>query len=201
VAPGIEKYSVIRSVNALARSDIALLVTDATELATAQDAHIAGLALDTARGLIVVVNKWDLAAQDEAFVMEEAIARVRGRLHFMAYVPVCFTSALHRQGIEGLLQTAVELWQERLRRVPYGALQRTVTLALAEHSPPTVKGHRAQRLRVDGVRQVDVNPPTFLFTVNNPNLVHFSYQRYLENRLREAFGFQHTHLRLVFKTR
>jgi len=108
---------------------------------------------------------------------------------------------LQGQGIEGLLQTALELWEERLRRVPFGALQRTVTMAMAEHSPPTVTGHRANRLRVDGVRQVDVNPPTFLFTVNDPNLVHFSYHRYLENRLRQVFGFQHTHLRLVFKTR
>jgi len=119
----------------------------------------------------------------------------------MAYVPVCFTSALHHQGIDSLLQTALALWQERERRVPYRELQHTVTTAMAEHSPPTVKGHRAQRLRVDRVRQVAVNPPTFLFTVNNPNLVHFSYQRYLENRLRQAFGFHHTHLRLVFKTR
>jgi GTP-binding protein len=119
----------------------------------------------------------------------------------MAYVPVCFTSALHRQGIESLLQTALELWQERQRRIPLGALQHAVRMAMAEHSPPTVTGHRAQRLRVDGVRQVEVNPPTFLFTVNNPDLVHFSYERYLENRLRQALGYQHTHLRLVFKTR
>jgi GTP-binding protein len=201
VEPGIEKYSVIRSVNAVARSDIALLVTDATELASAQDAHIAGLAWDTARGLIVVVNKWDLAAQDEAYVMEEALARVHARLHFMPYVPVCFTSALNKEGIDSLLQTALELWRERVRRVPFRALQHTVMTAMADHSPPTVKGHRAQRLRVDAIRQVDVNPPTFLFTVNNPDLVHFSYRRYLENRLRETFGFHHTHLRLVFKTR
>jgi len=201
VEPGIEKYSVIRSVNALARSDIALLVTDASELATAQDAHIAGLAWDMARGLIVVVNKWDLAAQDEAYVMEEALARVHARLHFMPYVPVCFTSALNGEGIDSLLQTALELWQERIRRVPYPVLQHTLMTAMSEHSPPTVKGHRGQRLRVDQVRQVDVNPPTFLFTVNNPTLVHFSYRRYLENRMREAFGFHHTHLRLVFKTR
>lgn len=222
VERGIEKYSVIRAVNALDRSDIALLVTDATELATAQDAHIAGLAWDMARGMIVVVNKWDLAAQeevlevhdqtflepdeavvvpDEEMLMAEAARRVRGRLHFMAYVPVCFTSALQGEGIEVLLQTALELWEERLRRVPFGALQRAVTMAMAEHSPPTVTGHRGNRLRVDGVRQVDVNPPTFLFTVNDPNLVHFSYHRYLENRLRQVFGFQHTHLRLVFKIR
>ncbi len=201
VESGIEKYSVIRAVNALARCDIALLVTDATELARAQDAHIAGLAWDMARGMIVVVNKWDLAAQDEAYVMEQAIARVQRRLQFISYVPWCFHSALNGEGIDGLLKTALELWQERLRRVPYGALQRTVTMALAEHSPPTVTGHRANRLRGDGVRQGDGNPPTFLVTVNNPNLVHFSYERYLENRLRQVFGFQHTHLRLVFKIR
>lgn len=201
VEAGIEKYSVIRAVNALARSDIALLVTDATELATAQDAHIAGLAWDTARGLIVVVNKWDLADQEEAQVMEQALGRVRARLHFWANVPVCFTSALRREGIDTLIQSALELWQERSRRVHPRELQRVIMTAMANHSPPTVRGHRAQRLRVDAVRQVEVNPPTFLFTVNNPDLVHFSYRRYLENRLREAFAFHHTHLRLVFKVR
>ncbi|MBM3943201.1 MAG: ribosome biogenesis GTPase Der [SAR202 cluster bacterium] len=202
---GIEKYSVIRSVNALARCDIALLVTDATELATAQDAHIAGLAWDMVRGLIVVVNKWDLAPKDEslpaAYPLEHALARVRSRLHFMSYVPVCFTSALTGQGVDSLLQTALALWQERMRRVPYRALQRLLVDALSDHPPPMVKGHHGQRLRVDMLRQVDVNPPTFLFTVNNPHLVHFSYERYLENRLRETFGFNHSHLRLVFKTK
>ena len=199
VRRGIEKYSVIRAVSAVNRSDIALLVTDAAELATAQDAHIAGLAWDVCRGLIVVVNKWDLAEKDNRAARAYASAQVQERLHFMSYVPICFTSALTEKGIGGLMQTALELWRERLRFVPSRELQYMLANALASHAPPTVKRHRNHRLRISRLRQVDVNPPTFLFTVDNPKLVHFTYQRYLENRLRSTFGFDHTHLRLVFK--
>ena len=199
VAPGIERYSIIRAVNAVNRSDIVLLVTDATELATAQDAHIAGLAWDMCRGLIVVVNKWDMVPQDDRFEMERAVAAVSDRLHFMPYVPICFTSALHRQGIDKVMQTALALWRERLRYVPANQLQYALAKALYSHAPPPVKGNRRQGLRIDRLRQVDVNPPTFLFTVNNPEMVHFSYRRYLETRLRTTFGFDRTHLKLVFK--
>ena len=200
VERGIEKYSVIRAVSAINRSDITLLVTDGTELATAQDAHISGLSWDLCRGLIVVVNKWDLV-EESLFSRERAMEKVRERLHFMPYVPVCFTSALRGEGIGPMLQIALELWQERLRYVPSRDLQYVLADALVSHAPPTVKGHRSQRLHINRLRQVDVNPPTFLFTVDNPALVHFSYQRYLENRLRASFGFHHTHLRLVFKRR
>ena len=199
VGRGIEKYSVIRAVSAVNRSDITLLVVDATELATAQDAHISGLAWDVCRGLIVVINKWDLMEEEGSLERERALFRVRERLHFMPYVPICFTSALHGIGIPGLLRTALDLWQERLRLIPIRQLQYALADALANHSPPTVKGHGRKRLRINRLRQVDVNPPTFLFTVDNPQLVHFSYQRYLENQLRTNFGFDHTHLRLVFK--
>ena len=199
VRRGIEKYSVIRAVSAVNRSDITLLVTDATELATAQDAHIAGLAWDVCRGLIVVINKWDMVENDGRGARERAMARVQERLHFMPYVPICFTSALEGEGITGLMQTALELWRERLRYVPPRELQYVLADALASHSPPMVKRHRGRRLHIQRLRQVDVNPPTFLFTVDNPELVHFSYQRYLENRLRATFGFDRTHLRLVFK--
>jgi GTP-binding protein len=199
VQRGIEKYSVIRAVSAVNRSDIAFLVTDAAELATAQDAHIAGLAWEVCRGVIVVVNKWDLTEQDGQVARARASAQVRERLHFMNYVPICFTSGLKNSGIGGLMQTAIELWKERLRFVPSRELQYMLVDALASHSPPPVKGHRNHRLRISRLRQVDVNPPTFLFTVDNPELVHFTYQRYLENRLRSTFGFDHTHLKLVFK--
>ena len=199
VQRGIEKYSVIRAVSAVNRCDIALLVTDAAELATAQDAHIAGLAWDVCRGLIVVVNKWDLTEEDGRAARAQASARVLERLHFMSYVPICFTSALNGEGIGILMQTALELWRERLRYVPSRELQYLLADALANHAPPPVKGHRNRRLRISRLRQVDVNPPTFLFAVDNPDLVHFTYQRYLENKLRDTFGFDHTHLRLVFK--
>jgi GTP-binding protein len=199
VERGIEKYSVLRAVNAVNRSDITLLVTDASELATAQDAHIAGLAWDMCRGLVVVVNKWDLVAETDRYAKRRAVDRIQECLHFMPYVPISFVSALHRQGIQGLLKTVLDLWEERQRWVPTREIQYLLAEALVDHNPPQVKGHRGQRLRITRLRQVDVNPPTFLFMVNDPKLVHFSYRRYLENRIRDTFGFDRTHLRLLFR--
>jgi len=199
VQRGIEQYSVIRAVNAVSRSDITLLITDATELATAQDSHIAGLAWDICRGLVVVVNKWDLDPDGDRYSQHRAEARIRERLHFMSYVPICFTSALNGQGIDILMRTVLELRQERSRFVPARELQYVLAAALASHSPPPVKRHPRERVHVSRLRQVGVNPPTFLFTVDNPQLIHFSYRRYLENRIRDNFGFDRTHLRLVFK--
>ena len=201
VERGIEKYSVIRAVGAMNRSDITLMVTDASELATAQDAHIAGLAWEMCRGLIVVVNKWDLMDEEGRYARERAADLVRERLHFMPYVPICFTSALRAQGVDELLRTALNLQKERTRQVPQGKLQFVLADALANHAPPAVKGRSRNRPNINRLRQVDINPPTFQFTVDKPELVHFSYQRYLENRLRQTFGFDHTHLRLVFKKR
>ena len=198
VERGIERYSVLRAVNAVHRSDMVILVTDATELATAQDAHIAGLAWDTNRGLIVAVNKWDLVNRNR-FRMERSLHRVQERLHFMAYVPVCFTSALTGEGIDELLDTAISLWEERQKRVPYRELQYLLADAVSTHTPPSQRGNIRNRLRIRRVRQVGVNPPTFAFSVNDPKLVHFSYHRYLENRIREKFGFDRTHLRLIFR--
>ena len=198
VERGIERYSVLRAVNAVHRSDIVILVTDATELATAQDAHIAGLSWDTNRGLIVAVNKWDLVNRNR-FRMERSLHRVQERLHFMSYVPVCFTSALTGEGIDELLDTAISLWEERQKRVPYRELQYLLADAVSTHTPPSQRGNIRNRLRIRRVRQVGVNPPTFAFSVNDPKLVHFSYHRYLENRIREKFGFDRTHLRLIFR--
>ncbi len=198
VERGIERYSVLRAVNAVRRSDITLLITDATELATSQDAHIAGLAWDTSRGLIVVVNKWDLVNRNR-FRMERSLHRVQERLHFMSYVPVCFTSALTGEGIDDLLDTALSLWEERQKRVPFRELQYLLADAVSMHSPPSQRGNIRNRLRIRRVRQVGVNPPTFAFSVNDPKLVHFSYRRYLENKIRDRFGFDRTHLRMIFR--
>ena len=199
VERGIEKYSVIRAVGAVDRCDIALIVVDASELATAQDTHIAGLAWEMGRGVIVVVNKWDLREEQDRYARAEAEALVRERLHFMSYVPVHFTSALYMRGIGGLMDTALDLWDERRRLVTSRDLQFMLADAMAEHSPPMVKRNRGVRARINRVRQVGINPPTFLFTVNDPRLIHYTYKRYLENRIREAFGFDRTHLRLVFR--
>lgn len=198
IGRGIEFFSVIRSMRAVQRSDIALLVMDATELAVAQDAHIMGDVWDEFRGLIVVVNKWDLISQEDPGEREIAVQTVRQRLHFAPYVPVTFTSAMMGDGIDDLMSLAFEVYGERMRKIPPGRLNYALMDALADHMPPSRKG---KRLRINDIRQVDVNPPTFLVSVNNPRLVHFSYQRYLENRLRVTFGFTHTHLRLVFKGR
>ena len=201
VSQGIEKYSVIRAVGAVNRSDITLLVTDASELATSQDAHIAGLAWEICRGLIVVINKWDLFADEGAAARYRAAATVRDRLHFMPYVPIVFTSALEGEGIKTLMDTAQDLWTERMRLVRSRDLQFMLADALADHQPPVVRKHRGQRVQINRLQQVGINPPTFLFTVNNPELVHFTYQRYLENKIRDTFGFDRTHLKLVFRTR
>lgn len=199
VERGIEKYSVLRAVNAVDRSDITLLVTDATDLATAQDAHIAGLAWDMCRGLIVVVNKWDLIEDRDHQAKRRAVDQVEDCLHFMAYTPMCFISALHGHGIDGLMKTALDLWAERMKWVPTRQLQYLLAEAVVDHQPPMVKKHRGQRLRITRLRQVDVNPPTFVFTVNEPKLLHFSYRRYLENKIRDTFNFNRTHLRLIFR--
>ena len=201
VEKGIEKYSVIRAVGAVNRSDITLLVTDASELATAQDAHIAGLAWEICRGLIVVINKWDLFADEGAGARYHAAAMIRDRLHFMPYVPIVFTSALEGEGIKTLMDTAQDLWLERMRLVRSRDLQFMLADALADHQPPVVRKHRGQRVQINRIQQVGINPPTFLFTVNNPQLVHYTYQRYLENKIRDTFGFDRTHLKLVFKAR
>ena len=199
VERGIEKYSVIRAVGAVDRSDITLIVVDAMEMATAQDTHIAGLAWEMGRGVIVVVNKWDLREDQDRYARAEAEAIVRERLHFMSYVPVCFTSALLGRGIGGLMDTALDLWDERRRIVASRDLQFMLADAMSEHSPPLVKRNRGVRARINRVRQVGINPPTFLFTVNDPRLIHYTYKRFLENRIRDAFGFSRTHLRLVFR--
>ncbi len=201
VEKGIEKYSVIRAVGAVNRSDITLLVTDASELATAQDAHIAGLAWEICRGLIVVINKWDLFADEGSGARYHAAAMIRDRLHFMPYVPIVFTSALEGEGIKTLMDTAHDLWLERMRLVRSRDLQFMLADALADHQPPVVRKHRGQRVQINRIQQVGINPPTFLFTVNNPQLVHYTYQRYLENKIRDTFGFDRTHLKLVFRAR
>ncbi len=199
VERGIEKYSVIRAVGAVDRSDITLIVVDAMEMATAQDTHISGLAWEMGRGVIVVVNKWDLREDQDRYARAEAEAKVRERLHFMSYVPVCFTSALLGRGIGGLMDTAMDLWDERRRIVASRDLQFMLADAMSEHSPPMVKRNRGVRARINRIRQVGINPPTFLLTVNDSRLIHYTYKRFLENRIREAFGFNRTHLRLVFR--
>ena len=198
IQPGVERYSVLRAVRAIDRSDVTLVLLDATELATDQDLHIAGEAREAFKGVVVVVNKWDLipeATRREARVTRKAVL---SRLRFMPHVPVVFTSALHGEGIEMLLRTAFDVHRKRMQQVAQPELTRAVMNAVARHLPPTQsKGS----LKLYRVKQEAVGPPTFVFYCNNPDRVHFSYERFLENTIRDAFDFEGTHLRLEFRGR
>jgi GTP-binding protein len=195
IKPGVERYSVIRVGQAIQRSDIVLLVTDAGEGITAQDAHILGEIKGAYKGAILIVNKWDLVEVKDKSRWEEAIRR---QLKFMPYVPIVFTSATIGMGISEILPLAKRIYRERLKQLPAPLLNKVIKEALMAQPPPR-KGK--QGLKVFRVVQKGVNPPTLVFWVNNAKLVHFSYQRYLENRLRQQFGFQGTPLCLQFKTK
>ena len=192
---GVERYSVIRALRAIDEADIVLLVLDATELLTSQDQHIAGYIQQAAKGIILVVNKWDLVVNKRA---SEYNKYIRGQLRFMPYAPVVYTSAKFGQGVDRVMPQAFEVYQERLKRPPTTEVNQVVERAIASHNLPR-KG--AKRLKILYATQAEVNPPTFVFFVNDAKLISLSYQRYLENKLRQSFGFAGTPLRLVFKTR
>ncbi len=197
VAPGVEKYSVMRALKAIDRSDVVLLVIDGSEGPKAQDAHIASYILEDNKSVVVVVNKWDLVAKDHR-TMDAYRERVRTELKFIPYAPVTFVSALTRQRVDQVLETAVRVYQQRFQRIPTGELNELVQESIARHSPPSKAG---KRLAFYYATQPTVDPPTLVFFVNDSRLVHFSYQRYLENRIRERWGFEGTPLRLRFEGR
>ena len=194
---GVEKYSVLRALRAINRADVVLLLIDAVEGATAQDAHIAGYILEEAKSVVVVVNKWDLVEKD-TYTMQIYLEHVYTVLRFLDYVPVLFVSALTGQRVDQVLPTALRVQEARLIRIPTAELNRILQEAVARHAPPSKAG---KRLKFYYATQAAVDPPTFVFFVNDPRLVHFSYQRYLENRLREHYGFLGTPLRLSFRKR
>ncbi len=192
---GIGRYSTIRALRAIDRADVVLLVLDAAELLTAQDTHIAGYIQQATKGIILVVNKWDLTADESRAKCSRYIQR---RLKFMPYAPILYISAKLGQGINEILPLAFQVYQERLKRLSTAVVNSVVQQAVAAHSPPRVGN---KQLKILYATQAEVNPPTFVFFVNNATLVHFSYQRYLENALRQSFGFVGTPCRLIFKTR
>jgi GTP-binding protein len=196
VEPGIEKYSVIRALRAIDRSDLALLVLDAVEGITAQDTHLAGYVVDGHKGVGIVVNKWDLVTPKTDRTMAEFSAQVRDEFRFMPYAPILFTSAKTGRGIDQVLDLALSIWEHRNVRVPTAGLNDLVQEAVAAHAPAAVRG---RRLKVYYVTQAGVNPPTFVFFVNDPGLLHFTYERYLENRLRQSLDFEGTPLRFIFR--
>jgi GTP-binding protein len=194
---GIEKYSVLRAIRAIDRADVAVLLLDATELATDQDSHIANYILEAHRGIVLAVNKWDLAPELE-LDEEEATRKVRMRFKFATYAPLHFVSALRRSGVRELLDTAHAVYHRWSTGLPRYDLRRTILNAVAAH-PPSPSGRRS--LKIFGVTQDQTGPPSFTFYVNRSDMVHFSYQRYLENALRGAYDFEGSPLRMRFKGR
>ena len=197
IEPGIERYSALRAIRAIDRADVAILLMDATELATAQDAHIASYILNAFKGIVLAVNKWDLS-RDLDITQDEASMMVRERFKFARYAPVCFVSALRGTGIDGLMDLARSVSQQWSKGLPRYGLRRTILEAVAAH-PPATSGRRS--LKIYGVTQDKVGPPSFTFYVNRSDIVHFAYKRYLENTLRKAYGFEGSPLRMRFKGR
>jgi GTP-binding protein len=197
IEQGIEKYSVLRAMKSISRADIVVLLLDAQDLVTAQDAHVAGYVLEEKRSIIVVVNKWDLIEKD-TYTMDAYTKQVRTELKFLDYVPVLFASALTGQRVDKLLPLAFEIYQERTMRIPTSELNRLVEEATIRHSPPHKAG---KQLKFLYATQPSVDPPTFVFFVNDPRLVHFSYERYLENQIRRRYTYAGTPLTLVFRSR
>jgi len=193
IETGIEQYSVIRSMHAIDRCDVALLVLDATEMFSAQDTHIAGYIQQAVKGIVIIVNKWDLVTGENQALWAE---NTRKQFKFMAYAPVMFLSAKFGKNVTDVMPEAYKVYQERIKQIPVAELRGVIRDAVASHNLPR-KGKML--LSVKGVTQTAINPPTFVFNVNNAKLVHFSYKRFLENKLRESFGFAGTPLRLDFK--
>jgi len=195
IEPGIERYSLVRTLGAIDRADVALLLIDAVEGITAQDMHILGYIQQAYKGAILIVNKWDLVEVRDVTLWTEVI---RQRAKFMPYLEILFISAKTGYGVEKVLPAAKRIYEERLKHLPTPLLESVVKEAVAAHLPPKKGG---KHMKILNVTQTGVNPPIFVFLVNDAKLAHFSYRRYLENKLRQFFGFQGTPLRLLFKSR
>jgi GTP-binding protein len=187
----------MRSMRAIDRADVVVLVIDATEDFTAQDLHIAGYVEEQKKGLVVVVNKWDLIEKDHS-TMDEYRARAQRELDFMSYAPVVFISAKLGQRVGQVLEMALTVLKEREKRISTAALNKMLKDAVLKHQPPSRPG---KWLKFFYATQADVSPPTFIIFCNDPKQIHFSYRRYIENELREAFGFEGTPLRISFRSR
>jgi GTP-binding protein len=206
VEPGVEKFSVLRSLRAMQRADVVALLIDGASGVTAQDTHIAGYAAEAMKGLLIAVNKWDLVRAEMGGAKpasgpdyrQEYESTVRYQFNFVSYAPILFISAKTGQRLTQILTTALQIKAERQRRITTGALNAAVQEAILRHNPPTDHG---RQLKVLYATQTGVEPPTMIFSVNDPRLVHFSYQRYLENEMRQRFGFAGTPIRVIFRKR
>ena len=195
VTGDIEKYSVIRAIAAIERCDVCLLMVDAVEGVTDQDKKIAGIAHEAGKGIIVVVNKWDLI-EKETNTMKEYQKKIAQELVFMSYAPSVFISVLKNQRLDNVLDMVKYVSEKRALRVPTGQLNSLIADATMMVAPPSDKG---KRLKIYYVTQVGVKPPLFSFKINSRELMHFSYARYLENKIREGFGFEGTSIKFVFR--
>ncbi|MGH4122640.1 MAG: ribosome biogenesis GTPase Der [Clostridium sp.] len=197
VEEGIERYSVIRSLAAVERADVVILIITATEELSDQDEKIIGYAHEMKKAILVIVNKWDLIEKDDKTMIEYK-KRIQAGLNFMAYAPYLFISAKTGQRVHKVLSTVKECYENYSKRISTGILNEVVNKAVLMKEPPTVAN---KRLKIFYVTQVASKPPTFVFFVNNENLLHFSYERYLENQLRNSFEFMGTGIKLIFRER
>jgi GTP-binding protein len=192
VDAGVDYYSLLRALQAINRCDVALLLIDASEFITAQDMHVAGYIIEVGRGMMLVVNKWDLVPREQRQEFKQSLER---RLRFASYTPVIYVSAKLGQGIDKILPQAWEIWQERQKRLPQSEVDGLIKEVVSSHPPPPVG---SRRLHIARTYQAESQPATFVLEVNDPKLVHFSYRRHLENKLRQGFGFRGVPLRLIF---
>lgn len=194
VSENIEKYSVIRAISAIERCDICVLMIDAESGITEQDKKIAGVAHEAGKGLLIVVNKWDLI-QKETNTMRDYEKIIRSELLFASYAPVLFISVLKRRKIYDVIEIAKKIQDNRTRRISTGRLNNVIEDAIMMKQPPSDKG---KRLKIYYTSQIGTMPPLFSFNINSRDLAHFSYMRYLENKIREAFDFEGTSLKFIF---
>ena len=197
VYENIEKYSVLRAMSAIERSDVVLVVIDGEKGIRDQDKHVAGYAHEAGKGVIIVYNKWDAVEKDEQ-TMHTIEKEIRAQFLYLSYAPILFVSALKKQRIHTILPVIDEVHDYSVLRIQTNVLNEVIMDAQLMTPPPT---HKGQRLKIYYASQVSVAPPTFVLFVNDPELLHFSYKRYLENRLREAFGFTGTTLRILARER
>ncbi len=213
IEPGVEKFSVLRAFKAIDRADVVFLLIDAADGVTSQDEHIAGFILEAHKGVVVVVNKWDLVESEEKVdrvakdipgfgslteKMQETVLQTRDRFNFMSYVPVLFASAQTGFRVDQVIPTALRVNEAREMRISTSDINRILRDANDKHAPPVQNG---RRLKIFFGTQVGINPPTFVIHCNDSKLAHFTYRRFIENRLRDEFGFVGAPLRVIFRGR
>lgn len=197
IDPGVEKYSVLRAIKAMKRADVTLLLIDASAGITAQDTHIAGMLQEESAAVIILVNKWD-AIEKDSFTIYEFEKQLRHEFNFISYAPILFISALTGQRVSKILPKVQEVAETRQFRIPTADMNKWMRDVTTQHPPPSKAG---KRVKFFYATQVSVAPPTIVMFVNKPEWVHFSYERYLENRLRETYPFEGTPVRLFFRAR